>query len=254
MNGIERGRRPVWLGLGLALFLAGAGRADYLQSFKAGIRAKDFRQWPQMVAAMRDAAAQQPQATGENVPIYGNYVVPYLPQYFLGVGLVRQGEWLEAAKAFQEAQAQGTVRGLNRGRMEFFQEVCSRRLEAMGQRAPSPPRVPRPPAASAPGNPTNPTAPVVEPVGKSGDVIRRALDKADRDGRDWLKRGETLVRDLKTRGGVDPDLMAVAESRFRNASFLLDGCRREGDLAGVERARDNARAAWEILDEMAKGR
>jgi hypothetical protein len=251
VNGIESRRRLVWLGLGLALFLVGAGRADYPESFKEGIRSRDFHDWPKMVAAMRQAIAQQPQATGENVRIYGNYVAPYLPQYFLGLGLFRQGDWLEAAKAFREAQAQGTVRGLNRGRLEFFQEVCSRHLEATGQRAPSPPRPPRTSLPAA--NPVPPDPP--NPVHKEPkEVLLKALDDAEREARKWLKQGDNLVRDLKTRGGVDPDLLAVAESRIRNASFLLDGCRREGDLDGVQRARDDAHAACEILDEMVKGR
>jgi len=230
--------------VGLALVLAGAGRADYLESFKAGIRAKNFHQWPQLVSAMRQAIAQQPQATGENVPIYSNYVVQYLPHYFLGLGLFRQGEWLEAAKAFQEAQAQGTVRGLYRGRMEFFQEVCSRHLEGTRQMP-----LPVPPARANPVRP-NPPPPVQKPI----EVVRDALDKAEHEGRDWLKRGANLVRDLKAKGRTDPDLLAVAESRLQTADFQLDGCRREGDLEGVERARDNAHAAYEILDELVKGR
>jgi hypothetical protein len=249
--GKASGRTSFWSGLGLALFLASAGWADYPESFKAGIRAKDFHQWPAVVSAMRQAIALQPRATGENVRIYGNYVAPYIPHYFLGLGLFRQGDWSGAARAFREAQAQGTVRGLYRARMEFFQEVCSRHLEGSRQTVAPPPSVSSRPVRPDPAGAYSPSP---DPPPKPGEVLKEALDKAAREGREWLKRGEGLLRELKANRRADPDLLAVAERRLQTASFQLDGCRREGDLEGVERARDDAHAAWEILHELTKGR
>lgn len=257
MNGTGTARRSACLVLGLAFALAAAGRADFPESFKAGIRAKDFGQWPQMVGAMRQAIAQQPRATGENVRIYGNYVAPYIPHYFLGLGLFRQGDWPGAAQAFQEARVQGTVRGLYRARMEFFQEVCSRHLEGSRPTAtPSLPSAPRP----APQVRPYPQGRAQQPI----EVRREALDQAVRDAHDWLAKGESLVRDLKAKRKADPrsfdrdptrvEMLEVAERRLQAASFQLDGCRREGDLEGAEHARDDAQAAWEILDEQRRGR
>jgi hypothetical protein len=255
VNGMARSCRAAWLGPGLALALAGTALAEYPESFKAGIRAKDFHQWPQVVSAMREAIAHQPQSTGENVRIYGNYVAPYIPHYFLGLGLFRQGDWPGAAKAFQEAQAQGTVRGLYRARMEFFQEVSSQHLERSRQTMPSMPgrsgnanSAPRPrPSLSVRADPSGPAL-------QPSEVRRDALDKTVREGRDWLNRGEKLVRDLQAKRRTDPDILTVAEHRLQTASFQLDGCRREGDLEGAERARDDAHAAWEILDDLVRGR
>lgn len=253
-------KRPVRWGLVLVIALAGTAWADYPESFKTGMRAVDFHAWSQVAQAMREAIAEQPRATGENVRIYGVRVAPYIPQYFLGLALFRQGDYAGAATALGEAEAQGTVHGLFRGRLEFFQEVCARRLG--GTRPVPTPSRPSPGSATSPVSPS-PGPPGSGPVQAPAVVRQKAIEEAAREARDWLARGESLVGDLQERHRRDPrkferdptrtDILEVAERRLQAADFLLEGCRKEGDLGGVERARDDAHAAWEMLDELAKG-
>jgi hypothetical protein len=249
MRSVAREVLPVCFSLASALALAGAIRADYPESFKAGIRAKDFGRWYEVASAMRQAIAQQSRATGENVRIYGNRVEPYIPHYFLGLALFRQGDWAAAAEAFQEAQKQGTTRGLYHYRMGFYQEVCSRHLEGL-----RPSALPRPRAPSPSVLPVDPgAADPIPRVMRTEEVRREMLEKTEREGREWLKRCTSILRTLKARSRVDPVTLAVAEERLETAAFQLDGCRREGDLEGAARAAESAHLAYETLEDLAKG-
>lgn len=252
--------RPALLGIVLVLVGAGLGRADYPQSFRDGLRAADFRDWPRVAAAMRQAIAQQPRSTGENVRVYGTRVVPYIPQYFLGLALYRQNDCQGAMEAFTEAEAQGTVRGLYRARLDLYQDVCAQRIGR-----------PRPvsPIASGPSSPpggSRRTPPPLRsdplpvpdpgPAPSTQEVRQKALRDAVHDGQEWIRRGEKLLQDLKRRR-VDPrraEDLKIAERRLQEASFRLEGCRLEGDIEGAESARDHAQATWELLEETAKGR
>jgi hypothetical protein len=246
--------RPVLLGIVLVLVGAGLGRADYPQSFRDGLRAVDFRDWPRVAAAMRQAIAQQPRSTGENVRIYGTRVVPYIPQYFLGLALYRQGDCDGAVRAFTEAEAQGTVRGIYRARLDIYQDVCAQRI---GRPRPA---VPRPPVviARGPNPPSIPIDPSPDPdpgpAPSTKEVRDKALRDAVRDGQQWISRGEKLLQDLKRRRQTQPRELELLEQRLQDARFRLAGCRLEGDIEGAERARDDAQAVGELLEETAKGR
>jgi len=250
-----------------ALLVAGTLQADYLGSFEAGLRALDFHDWRQMAAAMSQAIAEQPPVTVESVRFYGMRRVPYIPHYFLGLGLFRQGDYAGAAAALAEAAAQGRVHGIFRARMEFFQEVCALRLgkpwpppsparPPLARSSPKPP----PPSHSPAGASPQPPDPVL--ILEPGQQRRKALEESVQEGRQWISRGKTLMHSLAERRRRNPrdfdrdparaDVIAVAERRLQSASFQLEGCWREGDLEGAENARDDAHATWEMLDELAK--
>lgn len=241
------------LGMALALALASASRADFLQSFRAGIRAVDYHEWRAVEIAMRQAIAKQPRSTGDNVRIYGVRVVPYIPHYFLGLALYRQGDCAAAATALAEAEAQGTVHGLYRARLDFFQDVCAQRL---GRPRPMP-TLSSPPQRTASLATADPT-----PVPPPAAVHQSALEEMVRDARQWIAKCEKLAKTLDERRRADPrkfdrdptraEVLEVARYRMSAAAFRLEGCRREGDLAGAERSRDDAQATWEMLDELAK--
>jgi hypothetical protein len=257
--------RPALLGVVIVLGWGGLGRADYPQSFRDGLRAVDFRDWPRVAAAMRQAIAQQPRSTGENVRVYGTRVVPYIPQYFLGLALYRQGDCDGAVRAFTEAEAQGTVRGIYRARLDIYQDVCAQRIGRPRPAVPGPPVTIAsgsnpPPGASRRTPPPLPSvpspAPDPGPAPSTQEVRQKALRDAVREGQQWISRGEKLLQDLKKRR-VDPlraENLKIAERRLQEASFRLEGCRLEGDIEGAESARDHAQATWELLEDTAKGR
>lgn len=267
--------RPLLLAVALVLAVSPPALGDAPQSFKDGIRAFDYERWPEVVSAMRRAIAQQPRATGDNVKIYGVRVVPYIPHYFLGLGLYRQGDCKGAREAFEQAEAQGTTRGLYRARMDFLQDLCAQKLGTPRQpvqrasvppgSGPSPSTGPRrapvsAPAAPAPSvwQPSTPPAPALPP-----DAVRRKeLEERVREGGQWISRGEKLVATIQQRRRADPrkfdrdptraQILDLSSQRLQASAFQLQSCQREGDIAGAEKARDDAEATYEMLEELVK--
>lgn len=276
---MNRGKtRPALLGIVLALALTGTGRADYLESFRAGFRAVEFKQWPEAVWSMREAIAQKPQNPGENVRVYGTILVPYIPHYFLGLGLYRQGDFAGAMTAFEEAEAKGMARGLYRSRLRLYHGLCVKRLSLPPRQiAQQPPRPspgtgggPRPGGVSQSAPPVQ-TRPGPRPAPDPGtgatpatstEVRKQTLQKAVREGQEWLARGDKIVGSLAQKRQRDPRRferdpnriqdLKFAEEKLQAARFQLEACRREGDVDGAEEARNDAQAAWEMLDELSK--
>lgn len=268
--------RPALLGIVLTLALAGTGRADYLESFKAGYRAYEFKQWPQVVSSMRQAIAQRQQNPHENVRIYSTILVPYIPHYFLGLGLYRQGDYAGALKAFEDAEAKGMIRGLYRSRLRVYRDLCADRVGA-----PRPTLVARQPGRGIPGTGTNSgtgggsqsTPPFVssapgrvpDPVtpATSTEVRKQSLQKMVREGQEWLAKGDKAVGGIEQKRRRDPQRferdkarvedLKYAKEKLEVSRFQLEACRREGDLDGAEEARNDAQAAAELLEELEKG-
>jgi hypothetical protein len=261
-----RAIHQVLLTAALAVVFTASGFGGFAESFKAGIRAWDYKDWPEVVAAMRQSIAEKPAATGDYIRIYGTRLVPYIPHYFLGLGLYRQGDYAGARQAFAQAKAQGHVKGVYRSRMELFQAVCSKALERMSvpQGPAAPPATGNsrpaliPGGASAPHPPSPPRRPVLPdplPPTPKG-VHQKALEEVTREARQSILRGRKLLDELEQRRQSDPQRaveVEVAGERLRTAEFQLRGCLIEGDLAGAEKARDDLQAACELLDEAAKG-
>lgn len=261
-----RAIHQVLLTAALTVAFTAPGFGGFAESFKAGIRAWDYKNWPEVVAAMRQAIAERPVATGENIRIYGTRVVPYIPHYFLGLGLYRQGDCAGARQAFAQAMALRSVRGLYRSRMELIQDVCNQVLGRVrvSQAPAAPPATgnsrpaPIPSGANAPHPPLPPRRPVLPdplPPTPKG-VHQKALEEVAREARQSILRGRKLLDELARRRQSDPHRaveVEVAGEKLRTAEFQLRGCLIEGDLAGAEKARDDLQAACELLDEAAKG-
>jgi hypothetical protein len=269
--------RPLWLAVALALAVSSPVLGDAPQSFKDGIRAFDYGKWPELVSAMRRAIAEQPRATGDNVKIYGMNFAPYIPHYFLGLGLYRQGDCKGAREAFDQAEAQGTTRGLYRARMEFLQDLCAQKLgvargrvqtasvppasssqSSTGQRR-NPGTRPPSPVPVAPSQPSTPPGPALPP-----DAVRKkALAESVREGQQWVSRGQKLIETINQRRRADPrkfdrdptraEILDFAGPQLKAAAYRLESCQREGDVDGAERAREDAEATWGMLEELLKG-
>jgi hypothetical protein len=253
--------RSLWLAVALALAGSPPAWGDTPQSFKDGVRAFDFKDWSQVVSTMRRAISQQPRATGDNVKVYGVRVVPYIPHYFLGLGLYRQGDCKGAREAFDQAEAQGTTRGLYRARMEFLQDLCAQKLGvSQGRVQPRQNSITRSPvqAPVVPSQPSTPPGPALPP-----DAVRKkAIEESVREGSQLVSKGQKLIQTLNERRRADPrkfdrdptraEILTLSGQRLRAAAFQLQSCQREGDVDGAERARDDAEATWEMLDELMK--
>jgi tetratricopeptide (TPR) repeat protein len=120
---------------------------------------------------------------------------------------------------------------------------------------PNPSTPPAPPSGSSPLNAST------QPSGiGTGEVRQQQLSKVSREAEELLRRGRELAAKLEQRRHAgatafrrDPDLaeeLAAANRLLSSASFRLEGSRREGDLDGVERARDQAEAACQVLKEL----
>ena len=113
--------------------------ADYRESFSQGIRAYRAENWRATAVLMQQALQEQPRETGR-VQITGNETVPYLPSFYLGDALLRQGDCAGALTAFERARNTPATNNRNwLARMDQARETC-------GGRTPAPP--PRPPDAA----------------------------------------------------------------------------------------------------------
>lgn len=106
-----RAVRQISMAGAVALFaLAGAAplRADYKESYRKGMEAKDRGNWAEVARLMRQAAAEQPKE-GESVKIYGMRFETYLPSYYLGLALFNTGDCDGAVTAWQASVGSGAV-------------------------------------------------------------------------------------------------------------------------------------------------
>jgi tetratricopeptide (TPR) repeat protein/Cdc6-like AAA superfamily ATPase len=78
----------------------------YLQARDQDVR---DRRWADCVRNLREAMRLRPQA-GTNVRTYGQWFVDYVPDYYLGLCLLRQDDFTGAIDAFNRAEQQGAVR------------------------------------------------------------------------------------------------------------------------------------------------
>jgi hypothetical protein len=107
-------RRPFAWVLLACLFTATL-HADYRDSYRKAIQARNRGRWAEAVRFLREAVAEQPRETGERINISGMDFTPYLPHYYLGLALARLGDCEAALDAWRTSEAQGTVRGSSEG-------------------------------------------------------------------------------------------------------------------------------------------
>jgi tetratricopeptide (TPR) repeat protein/Cdc6-like AAA superfamily ATPase len=107
---------------------AHAAREWYDYYFQAKDRDIPARRWTDCVRNLRSAMQLRP-AAGTNVRTYGMEFVEYLPEYYLGVCLLRMEDYAGAVEAFNRSEQQGAVKRSPRVNAELI------RLRAEAQNA-----------------------------------------------------------------------------------------------------------------------
>ena len=179
-----RGGRALVLALLALLGGAAVLRADYKESYRKGITAKDRREWGEVARWMRQAAGEQSRE-GEQVKIYGVRFEAYLPHYYLGLALSQNGDCEGALAQWQESEKQGAVQAAGlAATMAQSREVCRQRVAASG----TPPPAPRAAPAAAPAAP-DPAAQARATEGAEAEERRQAQFRQtarDREAADKL--------------------------------------------------------------------
>lgn len=98
-----------WISSAILGLRSSASGADALDAYKRGIVALDLKQWATGAEAFREAIAANPIEGGKSIWIYGNRFENYLPHYYLGLALSKQGTLEQAVKELEESERQGHV-------------------------------------------------------------------------------------------------------------------------------------------------
>jgi hypothetical protein len=186
--------------------------------FRRGIQARDDRQWQQMAQRMREAIALRQQESTDKIGArLGFGGTEYLPYYFLGEALFRQGDCAGAINAWTNSERQGIVQKVRDGEFIKFlrngylecekKGVLATRLEPELQRVYA----------------------QIESVNKLLASIGRV---ADANIEVW--RGESAIREQYDRGRAELDTAATRYEAARTSRALRDI---EAATAAVERAR-----------------
>ena len=120
----------VWL---FALLLSSGLNADHRKpkEFSEGIAAFDRQDWAKSAQLMSRAASQQ-REDGALTRIYGNRFEPYLPLYFRGLALYKQGNCAEAVKQWEQCLQVGAVQQTEKQELLLrYREDCRRRAAAV---------------------------------------------------------------------------------------------------------------------------
>lgn len=99
--------------------------ADSEESFRRGFQALDRKRYNEAAGHMRDAIRERPVEGGEPVRISGSFFSPYLPHYYLGVALFRNGDCAGALKEWRESEQQKVVAGTSEaGTLKALKGQC----------------------------------------------------------------------------------------------------------------------------------
>jgi hypothetical protein len=104
--------------------------ADYRESYRKGIEAKNRKRWSEAVRLFQDALAVRGIDTGERINIsgFGN-IEPYVPHYYLGLSLKNLDNCKEALQAFELSEKDGAIQKTN-----LFKSLQQSRQECMQPR------------------------------------------------------------------------------------------------------------------------
>lgn len=116
----------------LGWFVATDLWADAEQSFKKGLEASDQQDWPEAAEFFRQAVAEDGLESSRRVFISGVFSSPYLPHFYLGWSLYRQGPPFcsEALKSWRASAQQGVVQTFRRQYQDLQsgRETCLEQL------------------------------------------------------------------------------------------------------------------------------
>jgi hypothetical protein len=103
-----RRRRIICHALVIAALAAGASAGDN-KSFLDGCRARDQKNWQQVIAKMTEAISENGKEGGK-VRAAGMYVEGYYPHYYLGLGYFNIHNYAAAAAELAESERQGAIK------------------------------------------------------------------------------------------------------------------------------------------------
>ncbi|MCB1034027.1 MAG: hypothetical protein KDD47_09365 [Acidobacteria bacterium] len=119
------------LALTLALTAAPA-RADFLDSYKAGVKAAENGDWATVRDRMSEAVAEQPQEDarlGKRL-----YLRRYIPYYFLGRAKFELGDCRGALEAWDTSESQGVIQRFpEHGELADFRATCQERAATLAR-------------------------------------------------------------------------------------------------------------------------
>jgi hypothetical protein len=224
-------RVPVLACLGLAC-VAHVLAADPRQSYTKGIAAAGRGDWKTVVSSMRAAAAENGKEA-ESVTLEDGRSVPYLPHYYLGLGLALTERCDEALAQWQESERQQEVQktvslyqSLLRGR-----DACKRVL-ALGK----PAGLSRPDAAGLAQAVRDAESAVQNARAAAAQVSRRYLDSEYAEA--WKAELAQATETAATQ--------AIAMARDR-----LEHAKSQGPLLDVQEATRLAVKARQDLESLA---
>lgn len=105
-----RAGTAAWLAVVLCLAISQTAYAKRATGhFRDGVQAADREDWPAVEAAMRRAIQLNGQENSRRIAISGMRYEWYLPHYYLGLALLRQGDSRGAHQAWATSARQGVV-------------------------------------------------------------------------------------------------------------------------------------------------
>lgn len=151
----------------LALLLAGASGAafaDFREDYAQGLKSADDGKWGDVARRMSDALEGQA-APEVQMRMYGQRFEPYVPAFFLGIALAKQGDCETAVQLLRNPATMKVVNDTRaRRRLGEFKPVAEKGLADCERKlaggATEPPK-PAAPAVATPAAPTATTPPAV---------------------------------------------------------------------------------------------
>jgi tetratricopeptide (TPR) repeat protein len=225
--------------------------ADYRDSFRRAVQARNRGRWVEVIKYLREAIAEQPQDTGERVNISGMDFVPYLPQFFLGMALFNVGDCVGALEAWQKSETQGAVKRANEyTTLQGMRKKCEARLAAVGTTPPAtrPPGAP-PAATPTPAAPEKPAGPDPAALNAATQAATAAINRAEDASKsvDQLSNDALLVKIWRTDAALGPD-DDRARATLGRARAELDAGRKESNLQRLQEAASIAGTAQQQFD------
>jgi hypothetical protein len=241
--------------MALLVCLTASVSADYRDTFRKAIQARNRGRWADVVRYLREAIAEQPRETGERINISGMDFVPYLPHYFLGLALFRGGDCSGALQAFAQSESDGTIRRTSQfDDLLGMRKKCEARLASAGGAAPKPAPGPlvadKPPAPTAkPAVPERPAGPDPKALGAAIQNTQSAIQRAEDAAREVerLESDTLLARVWNSEPALGAAALA-ARNTLGQARAGLDTGRRDANLSRLQDAASLASNAQQALE------
>jgi hypothetical protein len=233
----------MWLACALAVGGTVEVEADFRESYRRGIQARNRQNWTEAVRWFTQAADERPAETGEAVNISGAAFEPYLPYFQLGMAHYNMHDCVPALAAWKSSlQAQAILRSKYAEVFRKSQFDCEGRVAAGEGAAP---------AAAKPESPPETARPAADPV-----EVRKATETAEHEIA-AADRAAALVRELAARTILEAEYVLrsdLAGGQTRAEVFLaeartsLANGTRTADLGALQNAAAVARSASQQLE------